>query len=112
MKLINKFIIYSYSNLIACWLILLTKEYKNPLKCTYPPYRIFGIFSTRDILTTIIIGSFLGYFVNKNIIKGILIEFIIGQFFHLLFNVNSMFLYNFNISDIPNGTGYIPNCVI
>ena len=112
MKLINKFKIYSYSNLIACWLILLTKEYKDPLKCTYPSHRILGIFSTRDLLTTIIIGSLLGYFVNKNIIKGILIEFFIGQLFHLLFSVNTMFLYNFNISNIPNGTGYIPNCVI
>ena len=112
MNLINKFIIYSYLNLIAFFFILLTKEYKDPLKCTNPSHRIFGIFSTRDLLTTIIIGGGLGYFVNKNIIKGIFIEFFIGQFFHLLFNVNTMFLYKFNISDIPNGTGYIPNCVI
>ena len=112
MKLINKFKIYSYSNLIACWLIFLTKNYKEPLKCTEPPHRIFGIFSTRDILTTIMIGGFLGYFVNKNIIKGIFIEFFIGQIFHLLFKVNTMFLYNFNISYLPNGTGYIPNCVL
>ena len=50
-------------------------------------------------------------FVNKSIITGILIEFMIGQLFHLFFMTNTMFLYSINLSNKPDGTGYIPNCI-
>ncbi len=111
MKLINQFKIYIYINLVVCWLIFLTKNYEEPLKCNIPSKRIFGILSQRDILTTIFFGSILGYIVNNSIVKGIIIEFFIGQFFHLIYSTNTMFLYNLNLSQKPNGTGYIPNCV-
>ena len=111
MNFISKCKIYFYINCIACIYILSTTNYIEPLICDSPSSRILGIFSTRDILTTICIGSGLGYFVNKSIVKGILIEFMIGQFFHLFFMTNTMFLYSINMSNKPDGTGYIPNCI-
>ena len=92
-------------------LIFSTTNYEKPLKCVKQPSRILNILSSRDIYTTLSIGSILGYIVNNSFFKGIIIEFLIGQVIHIIFNVSTMPLYLVNISDKPNGTGFIPNCI-
>ena len=112
MKIILKYLIIL---IIASLVIINTNKHTEPLMCTNNKntQRIGGKhgLSVRDITTTILGGASVGYFIEKNPIKGIIIFILSAPFIHLIFNVKTMLSHNLGLSDIPDGTGFIPNCI-
>jgi hypothetical protein len=102
-------------NFVAVILILtLTSKHETPSYIKpgdKAPRRIFGIFSTRDIVATSIVGILIAYMSNTNIFLAIGLEFIIGSLIHLAFGVKTMPLYKLGLSKIPDGTGILANPV-
>jgi len=93
--------------------ILFSTYYKTPLICknnNITP-RIFS-FAVRDMLFALSFGMFLGFFIQRNIIKGILFVFICAPIIHYILGVDTMLNYHLGLSNIPRGLGYIPNCII
>lgn len=103
-------IMFLIVNFVGLIFILNTTYYETSIKCTSKSMRLFGIFSIRDIITTVLIGGFLGYYTKVGIIKGIIIEFLIGQVLHIIYSVKTKPLYLLGLSNAPDGTGFIPNC--
>jgi hypothetical protein len=104
----NFFVGLAIVNSIALILVHLTKYYKEPLRCKGPPpRRFFGLFSVRDVIITSISGGLVAYFSDTHFLYGVLGEFILGQFVHLLFGARTKILYVFGLCPNPNGTGYL-----
>jgi len=94
-------------------MILSTKNHDKPLVCPIgsKPTRIIGNIALRDSSATIVLGGLVGYLIEKKPIKGMIIFIISGIFIHYITNTNTMLNYHLGLSEIPNGTGFIPNCV-
>jgi len=104
------FLKYFFALLCICMLIVNTEYHTTPVFCHGGAWRLMGL-SVRDLLTTIVGGSLLGYCIESNPIKGIIILFISAIIIHIVFNAKTMLNYNFGLCDKPDGMGYIPNCV-
>jgi hypothetical protein len=102
----------SFVNFIALCLIYVMPKNEQPLRCPFselPPSRLLGIFSTRDIIITVIAGSLVGWLSNTNIFLAIIYEFAVGQIVHIIFRTKTMPLYKLGLSDKPDGTGRLAN---
>jgi len=99
-------------NVLAMEVIFMTDPNMTPIKGE-PPLRLLGVFAARDVLATVFTGILIGLLSDSNdILRGIILQFVLGTLFHIIFGVKTMPFYLLGISDKPDGMGRIAHPII